>query len=187
MPDKKRYFELVAAILSIPVLITVILLNTNILRGEKKDDLPTTPTIIETQKVQVITQPPQQIVVQQSQPESKLPKTNCIEGVGPVDILSPRNGEELRANPVCLQINTDKDYCPVLFSSSLDGSDFSEYSSDGVCFYNLEAGEHDATVRIKSTITDEVVSLGRSFVIEDNVQGVATGTPVPVVKESPSN
>lgn len=56
LPDKKRYFELLTAVLSVPVLITVIILNLNSLKNQKASQQPS-PTLPPT--VITIVQPTQ--------------------------------------------------------------------------------------------------------------------------------
>src|SRR5436305_14073007 len=92
IPNKKPYIEFFAALLSIPVLLTVILLNINSLRSPNKDN-KTTNTPIE--KIFVTT------------PEStNAPSTGpCTAQIGPIAITSPEENEVITDNPVLVNIN----------------------------------------------------------------------------------
>src|SRR3989344_7749339 len=54
LPDKKRYLEFITALLTIPVLLTVIYTNWASIRSDKKSE--TTPTPEKSEKIVIITQ-----------------------------------------------------------------------------------------------------------------------------------
>ena len=58
LPDKKRYFELLTAILSIPMILTVILVNMSTINKSKESSTPT-PT---TAPIQVVVENPPKII-----------------------------------------------------------------------------------------------------------------------------
>ena len=99
IPNKKPYLEFVTAILSIPVLLTVIILNFNSLRGDKAKTA-TTP-INTTQKIYV-TVPAGEDNTNNSSSEP------CTPGIGNVSITSPEEGELIQDNPVYVSISYKK-------------------------------------------------------------------------------
>lgn len=181
LPEKKQYFELVGAMLSIPVLITVILLNTNSLKNStaKKDaSSPTPATVVVTEKDRLITQPPQ--VIYENNPSGG--NASCTKQVGQVRIASPNEDEVVATNPVCLDIvSVDVNACPAVYSYRVDNGAWSDFSKNTVCLYNLKAGKHSVDVKVKSSLSDDVVQLRRSFQsgTTDAVTPTQTPTPTP--------
>src|SRR6185369_3907080 len=99
IPDKKPYIEFVTAILSIPVLLTVILLNFNALRSDKKD---TNSNNNNTPRTVVITAPGSN---NQSNSNPNAKQEECTPEVGPVTITSPDEGDTVTDNPVFVNIS----------------------------------------------------------------------------------
>src|SRR5436190_22001427 len=89
--EKKPYLELITVVLTIPVLITVIILNiSNLLPKPGKATSTPTPekqnqTVIHEREVttveKVITQPP-----------AKNPE-QCTKGIGPIEVSFPQEGD----------------------------------------------------------------------------------------------
>lgn len=173
LPDKKVYFELLGAVLTIPVLVTVILLNLTNLSGNKKDPAPTPQIIrvVETapQKDTGVTAAP----VSQGQRVS--PQAACKKEIGPVNITSPREGEVVTKNQVCMTIsyNTDE-YCGIKWAVKLDNDSYSEFSDNDVCFSNISSGPHSISVKVRSKEGDEEVILQRNFQYGASGQTTAT-------------
>lgn len=181
LPSKKQYFELVGAMLSIPVLITVILLNTNSLRNNTAKSTAPTPAVIVTEKDRVITQPPQ-VIYQNSGSGSSTGSSSasCTKDVGQVRIASPREDEVVSTNPVCFDIASDDDsICPLVYSYRVDGGSWTDYSKNTVCLYNLQSGSHTVDVKVKSSQSDDVVQLRRSFQMGQTNTTSPTATPSP--------
>lgn len=182
LPSKKQYFELVGAMLSIPVLITVILLNTNSLRSNNSKTSTPTPAVVITEKDRVITQPPQ--VIYQggtSDDSSGSSSASCTKEVGQVRIASPREDEVVSTNPVCFDISSDDDsICPLTYAYRVDGGSWTDFSRNTVCLYNLQSGRHTVDVKVKSSQSDDVVQLRRTFQVGQSDSPSSTPTPTPV-------
>lgn len=172
LPDKKVYFELLSAVLTIPVLVTVILLNLNNLAGTKKGEPTPTPQVIK-----VIEQAPNGAVT--SVPadlggsQRVSPQASCKKEVGPVNISSPQEGQVMQSNPVCITVSYKTgEYCGVEWAVRIDGNAYSDYADKDVCFYNLSTGSHTASVKVRSKENPgQEVIIQRSF---QYGQGVAT-------------
>ncbi len=171
LPDKKKYFELASAVLSVPVLVTVILINLNNLTGKnaaKNADNKLTPsympsvTIIREEKV--IT-PTTDAKENTPTPLSSTPtSTTCKKEVGPVIITAPRDNQVISSDFVSVELTEQTtEYCPVVWSYSIDGSAFSNYSDKSISLYNLPSGEHEINVKVKSTASEDEIQLRRSF------------------------
>lgn len=179
LPDKKRYFELFAAILSIPMILTVILINMNTINKNKESLASTTPT---STPIQIVVQnptsdfgkinnPPKINITPTSTPT----KAECKKDIGEIEILSPQEGEIITTNNMCINISTDSNYCPITWSYKLDDGNWSDYNNNDICLYNLTAGKKDLQLKIKSTVVDKTITLERTFTYQNST----TPTPTP--------
>lgn len=160
LPDSKKHIEFFTAILSVPVLMTVLLINLSNLINNKKEPLPT-PTPIE--KIVVMTNP---VSPSASSSPTFTPTAlpECRKEVGPVIITSPVEGQLINKDPVCLKIDYMViDYCSVVYSYKIDKGDWSEYTDKQICLYNLEPGPKTLELRVKSSQSDDEVILIRNF------------------------
>ncbi len=168
LPEKKRYIELITAILSIPVLVTVILLNLGNLSKNNsgtKTNKEITPIKIEIKtgdvsptKIGGDTQVPTILPVSPSAYE-------CKKTVGPVEISSPKQGETIINDPVCVLLDYKKgEYCAYVWSYRINDSRWSEFTDKNICLYNLSSGEKKLEVKVKSIASGDEVILRREFV-----------------------
>jgi len=166
--EKKTLIELVVAALTIPVLLTVILLNFSDIKG-KKNTPPTSsnsPIIIEKDNGNNSQSDSDKNISQIASPDPE----NCKEQVGPVSISSPAEGITLSDNPVNFIIKyTDPDYCSVVWSYRINGGTWSEYSSNSPTIYNMPAGPVKFELRVQSTVSSDQELLTRNFVYADNI------------------
>ncbi len=168
LPDKKRYLELLSAVLTIPVLLTVLLLNWNNIKGSKSEQKTETK-----ETVKVITVNPRDTSPSPTVGEQ------CRKEVGPVEITAPRENEEVTSNPVCLDISyKDDNYCSVVWSYRIDSANWSDFTDKAVCVYNLSAGDHKLELRVKSVVSSDQVELVRNFTYKGK-ETVVTATPTP--------
>lgn len=178
LPDKKRYFELLTAILSIPMILTVILVNMSTINKSKESSTPT-PT---TAPIQVVVENPTSgnmnppkinITTSTPTPTPTPTKVECKKDIGEIEILSPQEGEIITSNDLCINISTDNNYCPVVWSYKLDDSSWSDYSNNNICLYNLTSGQKTLQIKVKSTVVDKTITLQRSFTYQNST------TPTP--------
>ena len=185
LPDKKRYFELLTAVLSVPMILTVILVNMNTINKNKE----TSTSTISTTPIQVVidnpatvssnTNPPKVTLKTASTPTPTATPTKieCKKDIGEIEILSPQEGEIITSDNVCINISTNKDYCPVSWSYKLDDGNWSDYSSNNICLYNLSAGKKDLQIKIKSSVVDKTITLERTFTYKNSITPTPTTTP----------
>jgi hypothetical protein len=170
LPDKKRHFELISAILTIPMMLTVILVNLNNIKSQKN---ATTNSANTTTPIQVVIDSPNSSTAAASTitptaTKSAAPsKADCKKDIGPIKILSPQEGEVVTTNNVCITISTDNNYCPVTWSYQL-GSDssWSDYNNNDICLYNLTPGKKQLNIKVKSTVADKTITLQRNFIYQ---------------------
>ena len=171
LPEKKQYVEFFTALLTVPVLLTVIVLNLNNLKGANK-------SVEENNgdRTIYVTAPPT------STEEEKPDPTNeaCKKEVGPISISYPGENEVITDNPVIININyDDSEYCSVVWSYRINGGRFSEYGSNNIALYNPPQGTIRLELQVKSVASSDEETLRRNFVYEgesDGSQGPSAST-----------
>lgn len=166
IPENKPYFEAIAAILSIPVLITVILLNLNNL-NQKNAKVGVSPTPA-----------PQQVIIRNvpitlpaGQNTTAAPTANpsvCNKSIGPISISSPQENQTVSNSPVCITIQHDSNYCSVVWSYQINGGGYSDFSSNSPCLYNIPNGNVRFDLRVQSTVSQDTTTLTRNFNYQGN-------------------
>lgn len=166
LPDKKKYVEFVSAILSVPVLVTVILINMNNLthKDTAKSTDKLTPSYIPSVTVireeKLVTPTPGKTT---PTPDSITPVA-CQKAVGPVVIASPQENQVISDDYVSIDISAQTPgFCPVEWSYSLDGATWSNYSNKNISLYNLNTGNHQINIKVKSTESNDEITLRRTF------------------------
>lgn len=153
---KKPQIEFFTALLTIPVLLTVIILNINNLKGSS--DKKASPT---ENKTIIITQPEQQTQTK----EVIVTKEACTPGIGTISISYPDEGDTVSDNPVAIDISyDDKTYCSVIWSYRINGGSWSSYDDRSIALYNLPQGNVKFELRVKSAVNSESKTLTRNFV-----------------------
>lgn len=156
IPDKKPYIEFVTAILSIPVLLTVILLNLNTLTGNKDKD---TKSEEKTPQTIVVTAPDSNNTQNTTTKDEE-----CTPEVGNISITSPDEDEIVTDNPVFVSINYKQgDYCSVVWSYRINGGRWSDYDDRSIALYNPPTGAIRFELRVKSVVGNDSRTLTRNF------------------------
>lgn len=185
LPDKKKYIEFVTAILSVPVLLSVIYLNYSNIQNQRKpieDEPAPTPAII--------------TIIQDrdngsSNNDRIIPSnTACTPEIGPVEIEFPEEGDNVNTNPLEIIINQNDpqdEYCAVVWSYRINGGTWSSFDDRDISIYNLQPGQKKLEVRVKSVSSGEEETLTRNFNYT-NTEAVPTPTeqPTPTTTPSPS-
>jgi hypothetical protein len=189
LPEKKKYLEFFTALLTVPMLVTVVLVNLNNLSLAKKAQqaIPTTsPTISEV--VVTPTVDPNATIVEQRQLTVTPVVTNtpnptvqavCKKQLGPVNIISPDDNEVITKDPVNIDISYNMDiYCAVVWSYRIDNGSWSEYTDKAISLFNLTPGDKLLEVKIKSIASGEETVLKKKFTYQVNLP---TPTTTPTV------
>ncbi|MBI4080734.1 MAG: hypothetical protein HY430_03105 [Candidatus Levybacteria bacterium] len=180
LPDKKRYVEFFTAILSVPVLITVIILNVASLRSEKAEKKEP------DQKQVIVTIPSvgtKEDTNNDREPTPKEPSPTgeqCKKEIGPISISYPEESTRVSDNPVQISISYEKDgtYCAAVWSYRINAGRWSDYDDKSIALYNLPKGDINFELRVKSIVTGEEKVLSRSFTYDgDGSEPKATDTP----------
>lgn len=164
LPAKKQYVEFFTAILTVPVLLTVIILNVSNLRQEdkakEKSPEPTPRIIITT------LEPRSQAGSTDTSATSakSTPTEACKKEIGPVDISSPLEGDTVTDNPLVISIERDGEgYCAVVWSYRINSGRWSEYDDKSIALYNPPKGQVTLELRVKSVVTGQEKLLTRKF------------------------
>lgn len=170
IPEKKTYIEFFTALLSVPVLITVIMLNVNNLKNTNKS---TTPPPQKEEKIYIpvaATQNTGKNPTSQSinTPTQAISTTSaneaCKPEIGPVSITSPAEGDTVTDNPAPIIITYKTgEYCAVVWSYRLNDGSWSAYDDKSIALYNLPQGKIKIDVKIKSIVTGDEKILTRNF------------------------
>jgi hypothetical protein len=164
LPQKKQYVEFFTAILTIPVLLTVIILNISNLR--KDETAKSKPT--ETKQI-VITVPTERSSQTEKNDISLTPSltpTNsiCKKEIGPIEIVIPKEKETVSENPVDVVIQYEiGEYCAVVWSYRINNGKWSDYDDKSIAIYNPPKGEITLELRVKSVASSEEKTITRKF------------------------
>ncbi len=197
LPDKKKYVEFISAALTIPMLLTVILINLNNIKNQSKTTTTVTPTQTTTPIQIVITGIPTE-----NKPETPITKTipsptitpsptstpstaTCIQEIGPIEILSPQESEIITTDKVCINVSLDSKYCPLVWSYQLDNDTWSDFSNNNICLYNLSNGKKQLQIKFKNVTTNKTLTLERNFTYQ-NSNITPTPTTTPTVTSTPT-
>lgn len=164
---KKPHLEFFTALLTIPVLLTVIILNLNNLRQEDKK-----------------TDEPRQVIVTQipNTTQTIVTKATCEPGIGDISIESPDENEEVSDNPVNVDINYDAgEFCSVVWSYRVNNGGWSNYDDRSIALYNLPNGNVKFELRVKSVVNNQQKNLTRNFVYSG-----AKNSPTPSLTLTPT-
>lgn len=154
---KKPHIEFFTALLTVPVLLTVIILNINNLKGSNSNKNMSS----ESNKTQtiVVTQP-----TGSNEKEVVITKEACKPGIGNITIASPDEGDTINDNPVNVDINyVANGYCNVVWSYRVNGGSWSSYDDRSIALYNLSSGNTKFDLRVKSVVNSDQQNLSRNF------------------------
>lgn len=208
LPERKKYIDVVTAIMSVPILLTVMVTNIANLTHKNDTNAAThsenkpSPTISEVIKIvpievrtansaanttQLTSTPVPTIDINKNVVLSPTTSASCKKEVGPVSIISPAENETTTSNPTCLDISYKSgEYCNVTWSYRIDGGSWSEYMDKSICIHNITNGTHKVDLKIKSTVSSDEVVLSRNFIYAGQTSVTATPTIAPTNTPEPT-
>ncbi|KKS97559.1 MAG: hypothetical protein UV73_C0007G0002 [Candidatus Gottesmanbacteria bacterium GW2011_GWA2_43_14] len=175
LPDRKPWVDLMTAVLTIPVLVTVIIINVDNLKkdGNASDTNKTTlaPTIIEKVVTQYVVPSPGPTDISEGNPvvtetfdQTVTPTPICNLDPQPYEITYPKEGENVNVDPVCIAINKQgENFCTTQWAYRVNNSSWSTYTSDPICLYNMADGQVKLEIRTKSTVSGREKTYTRNF------------------------
>ncbi|OGG04907.1 hypothetical protein A2Z33_06430 [Candidatus Gottesmanbacteria bacterium RBG_16_52_11] len=179
LPERKPYLEFITAFLTIPVLLTVFIANVRSLRTTSADmpvPSPTAAPEITVLPVQIKSQPDSGWSPVAANPTVKTEE--CIREVGPVEIVSPAEGETVEGDRVDIDISYSQgDYCSAVWSYRISGSSWSEYGDKSISLLGISTGPKTLDLRIKSLASGNIVYLTRNFTVAGSVTPTPEGSP----------
>ena len=163
VPGKKHYLEFVTATLSIPVLITVIMINLGNLKGEEERVKESS----EPEKIIVTYTPQAAVSTNANDPKDAVAGESdvCNKEIGPVSISYPEEGDVVSDSPLEVIIDRDDsgEYCAIVWSYRINNGRWSEYDDKSLALYNLPSGPKTLEVRVKSVTGGEAEVIKRTF------------------------
>jgi len=166
--EKKPIVEFIVAILSVPSIILLLLLNLKALTNSSGAKITPTPSMANTvtgSSPNFFARP----VIREAKPTLAPDATQapCTQGLGPVSISSPNEGDVVMTNPVNVSIfYDDSKYCSAVWSYSVNGSSWSDYDNNSFALYNLPNGPIAFQLRVKSLTNLDSTTLTRNFTYE---------------------
>lgn len=162
LPEKKQYLEFFTALLSVPVLMTVILLNLNNLNNSRKQpDKTLEPTPI---KQVIYVSPKKDTLEKPSASPTPSVTDGCDEKLPAVSISVPSENDLVLDDPVNVIVDYKKEnFCSVVWAYRINGSKWSDYDDKSIALYNLPSGSINLEVKIKSIVTGEERIIKRIF------------------------
>jgi len=169
----KPHLDYIAALLTIPVLITAIIINVTNLNKSSHTPTPTPAssgvygnTSIQTIKVSSTPQPTD--------------KPDCIPGIGSISIDSPQTGATVSDNPICINISyLSQNHCGIVWAYRINNGPLSDYSNNSVCLYNVPPGQVTFSLNVKSLVNTDTKSVSVSFQNAPLVTPTPTSIPTP--------
>lgn len=185
LPQRKQYLEFLTALLSIPVLLTVMILNINSLHslsGNNNAKISNTPTVNQREKVIVVTG------TTQNPTGVSMTPVPCDQKFAQITISYPQEGVTISDNPLPIDISAPQsDQCGVTWSYKVNGGNWSMYDTHSISLYNLSSGNIEIDIRVKNTQGLQKVLI-RHFIYQGGITiptPTLTATPTPPL--SPSN
>ena len=202
LPDKKQYIEFFTAVLTVPMLLTVIMINLNNLNTKNNSNTikPTDTPKQEKIYIPVITNntsanntknlPTPTITPDLSQVVSQnitQTPTACKAGIGSIDITSPAQGDNITDNPVNINIKYDPgNYCAVVWSYRINSGKWSDYDDKSIALYDLQNGNITLDLKIKSIVNGDEKQLTRNFIYNGSSVNPTT-VPTPTLSSKTSS
>jgi len=182
LPDKKQYLEFITALLTIPVLLTVIISNVRNLEKQQTVNITPTQTVSSPTPTSrndrpLPREPKDTPTPATTSTPTPTPSAQCKKEIGPVSIVYPEEGITITKDPVCLDISrTGQDYCSVVWSYRINAGSWSDYTDKSICIYGLTSGTKNLDLRVKSIVTGAEIILTRTFSISTATTPTPTST-----------
>lgn len=181
LPTIKPHLDFIAALLTIPVLLTVMVLNFATLSKNQKATV--TPTPSPMQNINAVEKPVTVVQVRSAAtPTPQISQAACKPGIGTVTIASPNEGDIVTSNPLCIAISEqDQGYCSVVWAYKINNGPLSDYSNNTICLYNMPSGPVNVELHVKSIVSSQTQILTRTFTYQS-----PNTTPTPTISLTPT-
>lgn len=176
----KPHLDLAAAMLTVPVLITVFILNFSNLTKGKNAQITPTPA----QSQQLVTTVP---IKPSHTTATPTDSPTCKQSIGPISITDPSEGQIVSSNPVCVGIDYEGEgYCSVVWAYRINNGPLSDYSNNSVCLYNMPSGQVSFELDVKSLVSNQTRVITRTFEYAPSPTGSPTPSPTSAVTPTPT-
>lgn len=173
IPEKKRWFDVITAALTIPVLLTVIISNILSIqskRGDGNQVAASTPTNSQ-QPINIHVDAPASSTSASSQPSTS---PMCQEGVPDIAIVFPQESQTVGGDPVCIvHTGGSGNFCSLNWSYRVNNRDWTDTSNQPVCLYNMADGQVVFELRVTGE-NGETKTVRRAFIYQNNASPPAS-------------
>jgi len=160
LPEKKRWIDVVTAVLTIPVLLTVVISNFLTIQSKKNAEKDNDSEVVTTQA-------PINITVENPAGSDKpgispSPEINlnpsCNPDLPEYEIISPKENEIVSNDPLCIvHVVQGSGFCQATWSYRINKSSWPPYTDQPVCLYNMASGDIEFELKVKNEKGDEEV------------------------------
>lgn len=196
LPEKKKWVDMVTAVLTIPVLITVIAGNLGSLKKNEKPPTvsaqspqPTVEKIIIRENTLPGGKQDEDNIGVNRNIEEPTPTVSCNETLQNYEITYPIENEKISVDPVCVKLTQTEqgNFCSVVRAYRVNNSGWTTYNNDPICLYNMASGPVKLEVRTKSSATGQEKTYTRNFSYQnESIPAQATPTTSPLISPSPT-
>lgn len=192
LPEKKKYIELISAAVSLPVMVTVLMLNLNNLRQTKSTSNSTpTPSLSQITPTPsltpVISTTPRLSPTLTPTPTITPTPAVCNPDVSSVDFVTPTDNQLISSNSLTIDLTDPATgFCNYLWSYTIDGANWSEYTDKAVSIYNLSPGTKKIQVKVKSIVGTSTKLLSRTVTIQSSSSPTLTPSPTSIPTTIPT-
>ncbi len=177
---RKGWVDWVIALLTIPVLLTIVF--SNILTIREKNNIPENSTPQASQQpINIVVENP---TIKPSPQVSVTPSVPvCKDGLPTYEIVTPQENALVTGDPVCLVFVAQEDrYCSVRWAFRVNNTNWSPFTSQPVCLYNMKSGPVTVEVKFRAENDDEQIYT-RKFTYQDGLS--VTPSPTPTTSSTP--
>ena len=186
LPENKKWIDFITALLTVPVLLTIIYTNVGNLKKNPEQQKNVNDLKFVNEKNNIPEKEISEIIPSVITKSELSPTPFCKPEIPEFSISFPGEGDKIEVDPLCVTLNYpgDANYCPVVWAYRVNNSSWSTYNRDPICMYNMASGQIKLEVRIKSTNSGEEKTLIRNFIYKNSNDPVPSPTltiPVPTL------
>lgn len=188
--DNKKALDFIAAGLTIPVMVTLIISNYYNIQSRKKqgEGVEEKTEIPVEVRVNISPEEGEGEKRDEVSPKADLTPTNtpkptkesCKLDPAPMRIVYPEEDEVVFDDPVCVVLEIDQEgYCDSEWAYRVNDAGWSDYSSSQICLFNMKEGEVKLEIKIKNKESERVKAYTRNFKYKSEEEENLTVTPTP--------
>jgi len=193
--ENKKALDFIAAGLTIPVMLTLIINNYYNIQNKKKQEESKKETNEKPIEIKVNISPGEKengeaLLTPTESGQTPVPtkpgptKASCKLDPAPVKIVFPGQDEVVFDDPVCVVLKIEQEgYCPSEWAYRVNNAGWSDYSDSQICLYNMKEGKIKLDIRIRNVESERVKTYTRNFIYRTEEGLMLTPTLIPTPTE----